>query len=78
MIFSPAFGLVIINNSEVINECGEYYKLCGHICLDYESEFVQKVKEEIDEWKNKDIPVIESRNYEDNMCYQDTYEFFEE
>lgn len=71
-------SMIYENNSEVINERGEYYKLCGHICLDYESEFVQKVKEEIDEWKNKDIEEIENKDYEENICYQDSYEFFEE
>jgi hypothetical protein len=70
--------LISINHIESDDTRGEYYKLCGRVALRPDSLFIQKVKEEIDEWKSKDIDIIENKNYEDNMCYQDQYEFFEE
>lgn len=76
---SQLIDLLISNNHiESDDTRGEYYKLCGRVALRPDSNFIQKVKNEINEWKNDGVEIIKNKDYCDNMCYQDSYEFFEE
>lgn len=66
------------DNKNVINERGEYYKLCGKVSLNPDCDFIKKVKDEIDEWKNEDIELIKNKNYDDNICNKESFDFIAE
>ena len=60
--------LIIKNNIIIDNYNGKYYSLCGKVFLNTNSIFIQKIKNEIEKWKNEDIIEIENKNYDEYIC----------
>lgn len=68
--------IILKYNISKNNHNGKYYDLCGNVHLNPNCAFIQKVKIEIDEWKNGGIVEIENKNYDEYICNQDSYDFF--